>query len=181
MMTSEEEYHGQHKREAYQLAIGKIIWAWTEYHEMLAELYAHLHEKEKWSESLADWHSEKDDHRARAKLLRVAKEKLAVGSRGLDAITWIVKATDQVLRDNRNIAAHMPLMSYTDEHGKHEILPMTLLGNPRAIQMARRDVLTNYQLLELRINLIKNYAIMIDLKLRERPDHPQEWPERPRL
>jgi hypothetical protein len=183
--TSEnvEEFYGQANREKYQLAIGKIVWAWTEYHEMLADLHARVcgkNNKNKWSEALADWHAEKDDHKARQKLLRAAQRELPAGDHARTEIEWIVETTDAILRENRNIAAHMPLMSYTDENGNHSILPMTLLGNPRALQMAGRDVLTEYALLEARILHMKSYAIMIGLKLWGW-HQAQDWPERPRL
>jgi hypothetical protein len=171
------KFYGQEKREEYALAIGKVIWAWAEYHEMLAELYATLSGKEKWSKSLDDWHAEKDDHRARQRLLKAAKDGLPVTDRALDAIKWIVKTTDDILRGNRNIAAHMPLMSFADEHGTHQILPMTILGNPRAIEMAGRDVLAEYARFETQILEMKTYAMGIGIKLSQ--SFNQWWPERP--
>ena len=179
MSEIQSEYYGQEQREAYQLAIGKIVWAWTEYHEMLAELYATLRGRERWSESLTDWHAhaQRSDHRARQILLNAANERLAVDDRALEAIEWIVTTTNEILRKNRNIAAHMPLMSYTDEHGTHQILPMTILRNPRAIQMAGRDVLAEYGRFETQILQMKTYAIGMSHYLSEPSD--EGWPERP--
>jgi hypothetical protein len=147
----------------------------------LADLYASLHSREEWSRSLGDWHDERDDHRARQKLSKAANDTLPAGDRARGEINWIIETTDKVLRDNRNIAAHMPLMSYTDEHGTHQILPMTLLGNPRALQMDGRDVLAEYGLLDTRIRKMTTFAMIVGTILRDRNDQANDWPERPRL
>jgi hypothetical protein len=64
-----EKYHGQDLKDAHALAIGKIVMAWNEYHEMLGETYGEICGRANWQASLIEWQSIKSDHQQRQKLL----------------------------------------------------------------------------------------------------------------
>ena len=78
------------------------------------------------------------------KLLEAAKASLT--GRAAEETIWVVENTDTLIANQRNISVHMPLMSFTDEDGMHQMLPLTLFGNRRAIDMVGRDLLGEYEL-----------------------------------
>ena len=60
------------------------------------------------------------------KLLEAAKASLT--GRAAEETIWVVENTDTLIANQRNISVHMPLMSFTDEDGMHQMLPLTLSG-----------------------------------------------------
>jgi hypothetical protein len=143
-MSDNKKYHGQENKDAIALAIGKIVMAWNEFHEALGELYAAIGGRQKWHQSLDEWHSIRADHTQRMKLLEAAKASLT--GRVAEETIWVVENTNTLIANQRNICVHMPLMSFTDEDGVHQMLPLTLFGNRRAIDMVGRDLLGEYEL-----------------------------------
>src|SRR5436190_23951904 len=138
--TSDEQR--QANRDAHALAVGRIVLEWAEYHELLGEVYATL--AGDWAQALERWHNIRSD-RAQRLLLLTEVGKLPTGSKARTELEWIVAATDGTLAEGRNIGAHAPLMSYTDEDGKHFILPLAMFGNKRAQQLAGLDILKEYE------------------------------------
>jgi hypothetical protein len=160
-MDDKPEFYGQRLRDAHALAIGKIVMAWNEYQEKLGEIYAELHGHERWRSSLVEWHAVKNDAQQRSMLVEIARATLPPESRALAAITWMVQKTDDLLREQRNIGVHMPLMSFTSEDGNHQMLPLTHLGNPKASVMVGRDLLKDYASFENRIRKMLGYSFAI--------------------
>jgi hypothetical protein len=172
------EFHGQKDRDDHTLAIGKITQAWNEFQELLGEVYAEICGRDKWAASLAKWHALKDDRRQRSMLLTAAKATLK--DPALGALTWTIEMADQ-LHDRRNTAVHMPLMSFTDEIGNHQILPLTVTGNPHASKMAGHDLLAEYAHSETQIRTMLSYAHAIKYNLSAVRAGPEVWPEKPTL
>ena len=175
------KFYGQELRDAHALAIGKIVMAWNEYHETLGEIYAEICGRDKWSASLDDWHSVRNDVGQRSKLLKAAESGLQANAHALEAINWIIETTDEILREQRNIGVHMPLMSFTDEKGTHQILPLTVFGNPRALNMVGRDLLEDYAHFERQIRAMFGYAMAIQFNLSPVRQGPEQWPDKPTL
>jgi hypothetical protein len=141
-MSDNTKYHGQENKDAIALAIGKIVMAWNEFHEVLGELYAEIGGRDKWQHSLDEWHSIRTDRAQRMKLLEAAKTSLT--GRAAEEPIWVVENTDALVANQRNIGVHMPLMSFTDLDGVHQMQPLTLFGNRRAVDMVGRDLLGEY-------------------------------------
>jgi len=88
-----EKYHGR-KRDAHALAIGKIVMAWNEYHEMLGETFGQICGRTNRQASLTEWQSIRSDHQQRQMLLQAAKTHLS--GRALEETIWVVETTNQV-------------------------------------------------------------------------------------
>jgi hypothetical protein len=93
----------------------------------------------------------------------------------------MVDMTDQMIADQRNTGIHMPLMSYTDHDGVHQILPLAMFGNRRAAKMAGRDLLKEYAHYEAQIRKMNGFATALDFKLSPRRKRRAQWPTRPEL
>jgi len=64
-MSDNKKYHGQENKDAIALAIGKIVMAWNEFHAARGELYAEIGGRQKWHQSLDEWHSIRADRTRR--------------------------------------------------------------------------------------------------------------------
>jgi hypothetical protein len=176
-----EEFYGERLRNEHALAIGKIVMAWNEYQEKLGEIYAELCGRELWRSSLTEWHAVKNDAQQRSMLVEIAQATLPPESRALAAIIWMVQTTDDLLREQRNIGVHMPLMSFTSENGDHQMLPLTHLGNPKASAMAGSDLLKEYASFENRIRKMLGYSFAIGHNVSPVRVGHEVWPDRPDL
>jgi hypothetical protein len=180
MQPEKPKYHGQEERDAIALAIGKIVMAWNEFHETLAGIYAEICGRDKWQETLKAWHSIPNDRRQRMKLLEAAKAKLT--GRSLEEIIWLVETTDTFIANQRNIGVHMPLMSFTDQTGVHQMLPDTLFGNRRAMSMlGRDDLLGQYEHFRSQIAKMSSCATSIAYNISPVRQGAESWHERPTL
>jgi hypothetical protein len=168
-------------KDAHALAIGKIVMAWNEYHEIFGEIFAGLFTKSHWETSLAIWHC-LDSDRTQRKLLRAAAEThLRWNEKGLEELFWLLNKTDSLIAHQRNLGVHAPLMSITELDGTHKVQPLAMLGNRNAKQMVGKDILREYAHYEQQIKEMSSfaYALRFKLALGKHTDDP--WPERPRL
>ena len=69
-------WHAQELHDAHALAIGRLVIAWNNFQEQLAELFARLFGKERWDEALAAWQALVNDSAQRDMLVAVARSKL---------------------------------------------------------------------------------------------------------
>jgi hypothetical protein len=88
----------------------------------------------------------------------------------LAEIRWIVETTNEVLAGVRNTGVHMPLMSFTDENGIHQMLPLTIFGNRFATGMVSRELLWEYAHFEQQIRMMFGYTVAINHNLRVGPE-----------
>jgi hypothetical protein len=113
------------------------------------------------------------------KLLKAAKANLT--GRALEETMWLVENSDKLVVDQRNIGVHMPLMSFTDATGVHQMLPLTLWGNRRAFSMVGRDPLGEYEHFRSQIAKMNFFAGSIGYNISPVRQGPEEWEERPTL
>ena len=106
-MFENPKYHGQENKDAVALAIGKIVMAWNEFHELLAETYAEICGRDKWRQSLDEWQRIPNDRAQRMKLLEAARFNLT--GRALEETIWVVENTDALIANQRNIGVHSHL------------------------------------------------------------------------
>lgn len=178
-MVENRKYHGQENKDAIALAIGKIVMAWNEFHETLAETYAIICGKDKWQQSLDEWQSIRNDHEQRVMLLEAAKANLT--GRALEETIWVVENTKTLIANQRNIGVHTPIMSFTDEDGVHQMLPLAFWGNKRAFSMIGRDLLGEYEHFRSQIAKMSSFAGSIRYNVSPVRQGPEAWPERPTL
>jgi len=114
-----EQFQGQANRDAHALAIGKIVMAWNEYQELLAEIFASFFSQGHWGVSLVAWHALNSDRAQREMLRAVALAKLPPDQPETKELKWLLDQTDQMISDQRNTGTHAPLMSFSDEQGTH--------------------------------------------------------------
>jgi hypothetical protein len=55
------KFYGQEERDKHALAVGKIVLAWSEFQEVLGELYAGLFGKDGRVKALSEWQALKSD------------------------------------------------------------------------------------------------------------------------
>jgi hypothetical protein len=112
-------------------------------------------------------------------LCKVAPEKLAVDEKAKEELIWLLDQIDEVIADQRNVGVHAPLMSFTDENGKHQILPLAMFGNRHAALLAGKDILTEYRHYEGQIQKMTTYAVAIKYNISPVRAGDVVWPERP--
>ena len=84
-------------KDAHALAIGKIVMAWNEYHELFGEIFAGLFTKSHLETNLAIWHS-LDSDRTQRRLLRAAADiHLHWNKKGLEELLWLLNKTDSLI------------------------------------------------------------------------------------
>jgi len=175
------KFYGQDLKEAHALAIGKIVMAWNEYQDQLGQIFAALFGARNWALALAAWNALENDRAQRSMLVEVTKAKMKVDSKAYKEIKWMVDITNDMIADQRNTGIHMPLMSYTDLKGVHQILPLAMFGNRRVTKMVGRDLLREYAHYEAQIRKMYGFAVAIDFKLSPRRKGRANWPTRPQL
>jgi len=181
--SADKKSYNQENREAHALAIGKIVMAWNEYHEMLGEIFATLHGRRNWSAALSAWHALQSDRAQRSMLAAVARAKLKPTDRAYKEIIWMVKNTDRIVADQRNFGVHTPLMSFTGIDGIPRILPLAMLGNRRAAKLYGSDLLREFAHYEAQIRKMNSFAHAISFAITPRRNRRGRvsWPERPQL
>lgn len=97
-----------------------------------------------WDKAYARWHTLKNDYSQR-ELLRRAAESLEEETYKSEII-WLLDTIEEELRGLRNDAAHTPLVVQTMvalglPSAVSAIAPSTFTKNPRALEMAKKDVL----------------------------------------
>jgi hypothetical protein len=168
-------------KDAHALAIGKMVMAWNEFHEIFGEIFAGLFSKSHWETSLAIWHC-LDSDRTQRRLLRAAAEThLQWNKKGLEEILWLLNKTDSLISQQRNVGVHAPLMSMFELDGTHKVLPLAMFGNRNAKQLMGKDILREYAHYEQQIRKMIGFAFALQFKLTSGKHTDDPWPERPRL
>jgi hypothetical protein len=143
------------------------------------ELYAEIGGRDKWQQSLNEWHSIRVDLTQRRKLLKAAKASLT--GRAAEETIWVVENTDTLVANQRNIGVHMPLMSFTDQDGVHKMLPLILFANGRTVDMVGRDLLGEYEHFRSQIAKMCTFTFSIRHNISPVRQGPEVWLERPEL
>jgi hypothetical protein len=138
MKRSQEEY--QRITGAHERAIGKIVIAWNEFQQELAQLFGSLFGRRGWPLALTAWHALDNDRAQRNMLRAVARVKLGPNDPLLVEIEWLINSSNHIA-DQRNIGIHMPVMKFTDLNGTFQVLPQAMFGDQKAIKMMGRDLL----------------------------------------
>jgi flagellar biosynthesis chaperone FliJ len=182
-MTEAEKatYYGLAELDKHALAVGRIVLAWSEFQEVLGQVYAGLFGKKGWAKALTNWQALKSDHQQRQMLRKVVPDKLAMDEKAKEELIWLLDQTDEVIADKRNVGVHAPLMSFTDEKGKHKILPLAMFGNKRAALLAGKDILTEYDHYERQIRKMATYATAIEYNISPVRAGGVIWPDRPKV
>jgi hypothetical protein len=180
MAEVKPELHGQKKRDAHALAIGRIAMAWNEYNAILSEIFSDLFSNKNWRMALTAWNSIPSDKTQREVLREVAACKLKEDSPELRELKWLLDATNQIVAAQRNIGIHTNLWSFTDRDGNHEVIPVA--HNRRAQKaLENTEVLKEYAHYEQQIRKMLVFAVGIQFVLSPRRKGRKVWPTRPTL
>ncbi len=179
--TSNEER--QQIRDKHAAAIGKIVIAWNDYHELLGEIFASLFGVRGWSLALSAWHVIENDRAQRSMLVAVANRKLKQTDRAYREIVWMIEKTNQMISDQRNSGIHTPLIMFTNSDGISQMLPHAMFGNRRAGKLYGAVVLAEFEHYERQIREMIGYAVAIRFATspKKRRRGRVTWPQRPQL
>jgi hypothetical protein len=176
-----KKWRAQELHDAHALAIGRLVIAWNNFQEQLAELFARLFGKERWDEALAAWQALVNDGAQRDMLVAVARSKLGDESPAFKKILWISEQAKQQLADNRNFGIHTPLMIFTDIDGTTNIFPSDIFGNVRArsSKIRDKDLVELFSTYELQIRKMTTFALAVGFHISDPEVHP--LPDKPDL
>jgi hypothetical protein len=160
--------------------LGKLVYAWNELHEHCGELFEAVMRPKQHGTSLAVWRCTESD-RTQRKMLRYATEAMRWKetkrrSSVKKDIIWLLDKSD-ALADGRNDAIHSPFAIFTDKGGTR-IVPLYFFGNPRAIKLMDKDLITEFKWCYARAHALSGFASRMAYALRT--SH-VPWPDRPRL
>jgi hypothetical protein len=151
ILTGPSEPDGSVKEgtKPYLIELGRLVLAWNDLHEKLAELYYTITQDPK---SLQKWHDLRNDKEQR-KLLRnaVASDlpkriniKAKDGTERLkridENITWLLDEAN-TLADHRNNFLHAPFMFLVAEDGTLTMQSFSIVGNQRAQSLSGKNLL----------------------------------------
>jgi hypothetical protein len=133
----------------YALAIGQATLSWNYLHEVLADAFVHF-----GGGSHAIWFSSALD-RPRREMLRAAVNDVSLGESDVQKsiraeMLWILGQAES-LEDVRNNAVHSPLVFMSEEladifgRERSGVSPLIFRGNPRALKLAQKDLLTEFR------------------------------------
>jgi hypothetical protein len=169
------------ERDAHALAVGKIVLAWNEFHEMLGEIFANLLGATHWEQGLVTWHALESDRAQRKMLRAMAQKQLKPKSKALEEIKWLLNQTDSLISKQRNIGVHAPIVVVGDRDGTTQLLPMAFLGNRHARQLLGKDILLEYAHYEAQLQKMLTFALIINNNVSPIRGGSAAWPPRPTL
>ena len=149
--------YAERKWQPYVTAIGQAALAWNALHEGLGILFWALNGRIAKQRPQAIWNSTDNDVAKRKLLAAVAmtltNNHLALYPKMEDDLGWLLDRTNAVGKA-RNDAVHSPLFipswrekEQAEERGQivGQVYPNTDFGNPRALALANKDLLTEYR------------------------------------
>jgi hypothetical protein len=179
----------------YTKAIGSVLLAWNDRHERLGLLFVHALGPKQIAQSSTIWHKTRSDSNKRA-YLKAAVENLAASAIGdrkelVEDVAWIIEKTNH-LEGYRDDSAHTPFqyehapnlmmlleaITGTNPLPDPTVAPDTSFANPRAMRLAKREMLIEYRYARERILVLRDFAIAIQCAWW---DARLPWPERPAL
>lgn len=175
--------------EPYALAIGQVALAWNDLHEELAFLFVHLSGGgPTMVQSLAAWNSLKADRQKREMLVKVLASRGERDAKQLPGLAadakWLLDRANS-LEEARNNAIHSPLLLVLGSPiafmeriaDERPIIPLTILGNPRAKKLALLDLLQEFRRCRNWTLCLRDFAAQLNAAL-SIEDSP--WPCRPK-
>jgi hypothetical protein len=131
----------------YLIELGRLVLAWNDLHEKLAELWGVIKEDPK---ALQQWHDLRNDREQRKLLrntltsdLQKRVDKRRGGTEQLkrikENITWLLDKIDE-LADHRNNFLHAPFMFSVADDGELTMQSFSMVGNQRAQALAGKDL-----------------------------------------
>jgi hypothetical protein len=189
----------------YVIAIGQLTLAWNDLHEKLAALFCLLMDHQEEDDALIDdtlatpedwherdarligiWNSSNFDRPRREMLKAVIANSRQDHRKAflklIDDMTWVLQRADS-LEEMRNNAVHSPLVLIGGPRSAKLCLgrtPAMVLGNPRAIKLAQKDLLTEFRWCRDATLVLRDFVSRIDQSL-SLGTRIYPWPSRPSL
>jgi hypothetical protein len=174
----------------YVIAIGELALAWNDLHEKLASLFWTILGGGWKERPIGIWNSSNFD-RPRREMLKAAvvastnSERMTFPNMVAD-ICWVL-AESEKLEQARNNAIHSPLLMARQSSifleevirgAGYDVIPNDLLKNPRALKLAKKDLLTEFRWCRDASLVLRDFSIAVDRALCETG---VPWPKRPSL
>jgi hypothetical protein len=174
----------------YATALGQLIFMWNDLHDQLASIYWTL--RDYTDDAIVEWTSRKQDEQKRD-LLRQWVNALPPADSGTavemwNDVLWLLKTIDG-LKDPRNDAAHAPVtieqesFLFRRDNFTAGVVSSIAWGNPRALNLIRKDLLAEFRWLRNVATELRDYALNIERALSDeqtpRPNRP-ELADRPK-
>jgi hypothetical protein len=166
------------KRASYISELGEVVYAWNALHEALCGVFCAVLGVS-LQVSAAIWHSILSD-RAQRLMLEVAAQKTEFKRpHGQENILWLLAEVNK-LADRRNNAVHSPYIFrlWMQDPPIAEVVPFIATGNPRAKNMANKELLVEFRWYTNTAMALCEYADKIRSAL-SIPEQP--WPDKPTL
>jgi len=181
-----------HMFQPYVIAIGQLSLSWNSLHEALATLFMIALWDESMERAHGIWNSSNFDRPKREMLKGVIKaateDEITRWPRLVEDVLWLLHQVD-VLEDARNDAIHSPFLSFfledgTDKKHVQAVIPSLIHQNPRAIKLAKKDLLTEFRWCRDSCITLRDYAYRMSGAMSEHyaPGVVHApWPNRPSL
>ena len=183
----------------YVKAIGQLVLAWNSLQEALSFTYQLLlvgaindSDHNHMSQVRSSWYSIRSDRNQRGLLKAVVQTATEWQKRTYpklrDDMEWLLKEVNS-LEDARNNAAHSPLMLISRKKSllaaalahaleQDRVTPESAMGNPRALALAKKDLLTEFEWCRDSALTYRDFVIHINRALWTAG---YTWPSRPKL
>ncbi|MGZ4107169.1 MAG: hypothetical protein ACXVO1_07505 [Tumebacillaceae bacterium] len=169
----------------YATAIGQLVLAWNDLHEVLVVLFWTLRNFD--DKIFNEWDAAKFDHKKRTLISKwisglPAKTKALAPELYTD-LEWLIKEIDR-LAEPRNDGAHTPLTIIQDTPFLHPsrftvgVAPNITWGNSRAKQLFGKDLLADFRKCRNCASKLADFARTMERAL---ADEHTRWPARPLL
>jgi hypothetical protein len=169
----------------YATAIGQLVLAWNDLHEILVVLFWTLRGFD--SKTFDEWDAAKFDHKKRSLISKwvkgvPAKSRMLAPDLYAD-LEWLIKQIG-CLAEWRNDSAHTPLTIIQDmpflkpKRFTVGVAPNTTWGNLRAKQLFGKDLLADFRKYRNFASKLADFARTIERSL---VDEHTTWPARPLL
>jgi len=179
-----ERFAGKHYM-PYAITIGQLTLAWNALHETLAMLFFVAIANGRTRSALEIWNSAVYDRPKRAMLKAAVADNVLSDSQPQFAsdVLWLCGEADK-LEDSRNSAIHSPLIFHSPSNALSvqrgtagKVLPLVAFGNPRAMKLHKKDLLTEFRWCRDAAVTLNDFAKSLFFAVGS--DAP--WPRRPSL
>jgi hypothetical protein len=169
----------------YAVEIGTITREWNLLQENLGKIFARILDHPTPSVPMAIWYSTQNDRSQRDMLRAICEATFRINPQKYkhlsDAIKWLLKNAND-LADRRNNAIHAPLiMTTSDAFVGVEVMAEYFYGNPRAIKLKDKDILTELKWYRGSAEVLRDYALNLWFSLGHPDRSLPQRPEMPRL
>jgi hypothetical protein len=157
--------------------LGKLVYAWNLLHEELGQLFECVIVPKRPGCALAAWRALENDRSQRLMVEYAVKYAIDLRPEIVEDILWVLDKANK-LSETRNNAIHSPYVVVTspDPLGTR-IAPLDFFGHPRAMKLAGKDLVTEFEWCSISTRLLAGHVCLICFSIRSG----EPLPPRPKL